>query len=119
MISSTRASGVATAAAACVLATALAACAAPTKAAADAPAPVRVVVELVRGSGDGAAIAAEAASIAGVPVRYAAATSVTRHALFVACDSAAQCDAALARLRAAANTYRAVEIDGRKTRTAS
>ena len=57
--------------------------------------------------------------MAGVPVRYAAATSLTRHALFVECDTGPQCDAALARLRAAATIYRDVEIDGRKTRTAS
>ena len=80
---------------------------------------MRVVVDLVHASGDAGAIAAEATRVAGVPVRYAAATSTTRHALLVECDTGSHCDAALARLRAASTTYRAVEVDGRKTRTAS
>jgi hypothetical protein len=33
--------------------------------------------------------------------------------------SAAECDAAIARLRAAATVYQTVEIEGRKTRSAS
>ena len=121
MILSTTTSGVASAAAACVLASALVACAAPADAgAAGAARPsLRVVVELVHASADAGAIATEATRVAGVPVRYAAATSTTRHALFVECDPGAHCDAALARLRASATTYRAVEIDGRKTRKAS
>jgi hypothetical protein len=117
MIFSTTTSGVACAAAACVLGAASAGCAAP---AAAAPAPaLRVVVDLVHGADDANAITAEATRVAGVPVRYAAATSATRHALVVECDSAERCDAALARLRAAAAIYRTVEIDGRKTRAAS
>lgn len=119
MVFPTTTSGVASAAAACVLASALVACAAPADAAPDAASSVRVVVDLVHGSEDAALIAAEASRIAGVPVRYAAATSATRHALFVQCTGADRCEAALARLRAAGTTYRTVEIDGKKTRSAS
>jgi hypothetical protein len=119
MILSTTTSGVASAAAACVFATALGACAARADAAVDAAPALRVVVDLVRGSDDASGIAAEATRIAGLPVRYAAATSTTRHALVVECPSAERCAAALARLRGASTIYRAVEIDGRKTRSAS
>lgn len=115
MILSTTTSGVASAAAACVFATALGACAAPV----DAAPALRVVVDLVRDSDDANGIAAEATRIAGMPVRYAAATSTTRHALVVECASTERCAAALVRLRAAATIYRTVEIDGRKTRSAS
>jgi hypothetical protein len=118
MILSTTTSGVASAAAACVFATALGACAAPADAAVDA-APLRVLVDLVRGSDDANGIAAEATRVAGLPVRYAAATSTTRHALTVECGVPERCAAALARLRSATTIYRAVEIDGRKTRSAS
>jgi hypothetical protein len=114
MILSTSTRGVAGAAAACVLATALAACAAPREAASAAAAPLRVMVKLARGSEDANAIAAEASRVAGVPVSYAAATSPSWHALFLHC-AGSQCDAAIARLRAAGATYQAVEIDGRKT----
>ncbi|MDQ6639712.1 MAG: hypothetical protein M3Z15_08610, partial [Pseudomonadota bacterium] len=74
-----------------------------------------VMVKLVHGSEDAQAIAAEATRVAGVPVSYAAATSPVWHALAVHCAGAAQCDAAISRLRAAAAIYLAVEIDGRKT----
>jgi len=47
-------------------------------------------------------------------VNYAAAASSTWHALVLRC-AGAQCDAAIARLRAADTLYQAVEIDGRKT----
>ena len=104
----------ASSAAACVLAGALAACAAPREAAADGAAPLRVMVKLARASEDANAIAAEAARVAGVPVNYAAAASPTWHALVLRC-AGAQCDAAIARLRAADTLYQAVEIDGRKT----
>jgi len=114
MVFPTTTSAVASAAAACVLATALAACAAPRQPAADGAATLRVMVELTRASDDAAAIAGEAARVAGVPVTYAAATSPIRHALFLHCTGA-RCDAALARLRGADTLYRAVEIDGRKT----
>ena len=108
------------AAAACVFAAALAACAAaaPKDFAADAT-PLRVMVKLVRPSEDAAAIAAEAARVAGVPVTYAAATSATWHALALHCAGAAECDAAVARLRGAGASYQAVEIEGRKSRSAS
>ena len=119
MIFSTTTRGVASAATACALAAALAACAMSGDAAADATASVRVMVKLVRASEDSVAIAAEAARVAGVPVRYAAATSAAWHALLLDCTDARQCDAALARLRAAGQIYQAVEIDARKTRSAS
>jgi len=108
------------AAAACVFAGVLAACAAPAPndVAAQA-APLRIQVKLVRPSEDAAAIAAEAARVAGVPVTYAAATSTSWHALALRCASAAACDAALARLRAAGAIYQVVEIEGRKARSAS
>lgn len=83
------------------------------------PASLRVMVELVHASEDADAISAEAARIAGVSVSYAAATSQAWHALVLRCVSAAECDAALARLRAASATYQTVEIDGRKSRLAS
>ena len=116
----------ATAAAVCVVAGALAACAMPGGAAGEAPLaqtaqPMtqRVLVELARPGDDPTAIAAEAARAAGVPVSYAAAVSPTRHALVVRCETAAQCNAAIGRMRAATAIYQAVEIDGRKTRLAS
>ena len=114
MVFPTTTSAVASAAAACVLAAALGACAEPRRAAADGAAPLRVMVKLMRPSEDAAAIAAEAARVAGVPVTYAAATSAVWHALALHC-AGARCDAAIARLRAADTLYQAVEIDGRKT----
>ncbi len=107
---------------ACLLAGALVACAegAPHEGAVAAqPASLRVMVKLVHASEDADAISAEASRIAGVPVGYAAATSQAWHALVLRCASAAECDTALARLRAASATYQAVEIDGRKSRLAS
>ena len=104
ILATTPTSAIASAAAACVLSCALAACAAP----------LRVMVKLARASEDANAIAAEAARVAGVPVNYAAAASPTWHALVLRC-AAAQCDAAIARLRAADTLYQAVEIEGRKT----
>jgi hypothetical protein len=83
------------------------------------PAPLRVMVKLVRGSEDAVAIGAEASRIAGIRVSYAAATSAQWHALALHCASVAECDAAIARLRAAANVYQAVEIEGRKFPAAS
>jgi hypothetical protein len=77
------------------------------------------MVKLVHGSDDAAAIGAEATRIAGVTVSYAAAASPSWHALALHCMSAAECDAAIARLRAAATVYQTVEIEGRKTRSAS
>ena len=120
MTLSTTTSGVAAAAAACAFATAFVACAAPTPMnTVEESATLRIVVELVRPAVDGEAIAADAARIAGMSVRYAAAISPTRHVLFVQCGGSERCDAVLARLRANATLYRAVEIDGRKTRSTS
>lgn len=114
MVFSTTTSRAASSAAACVFACALAACAAPREAAADGAAPLRVMVKLARASEDANAIAVEAARVAGVAVTYAAASSPVWHALVLRCTGA-QCDAAIARLRAADTVYQAVEIDGRKT----
>jgi len=80
---------------------------------------LRVMVKLVRGSEDAVAIGAEASRIAGVRVSYAAATSAQWHALALHCASVAECGDAIARLRGAADVYQAVEIDGRKSRSAS
>jgi len=120
MILPNRRSAGAPAAAACVFSAALAACAvpAPNDLAAEA-APLRVMVKLVRPSEDTAAIAGEATRVAGVPVTYAAATSASWHALALHCASAAECDAAVRRLRGAGATYQTVEIEGRKSRSAS
>ena len=102
-----------------VMMTALVACAPDRDLAAGAPVDMRVLVKLVRASDDAAAIGAEATRHAGVPVTYAAATSSSWHALALHCASAAQCEAAIARLRATAAVYQAVEIEGRKARMAS
>lgn len=110
--------GGATSAAACMLALVSTGCASGADGA-QAPPSLRVIVKLVRGSADADAIAAEATRVAGVPVGYAATVSPASHALGVRCASGAECDAALARLRAASTIYQAVEIDGRKTRSAS
>jgi hypothetical protein len=119
MIFPQKTSSGATAVAACVVASALAACAVPGRAAVDTQNAQRILVKLVRPSDDTAAIAAEAARVAAVPVRYAAAVSPAWHALALRCATAAQCDAAIGRLRGAAAIYEAVEIDGRKTGAAS
>ncbi|MBV9891938.1 MAG: hypothetical protein JO090_13765 [Rhizobacter sp.] len=114
-------SAAAAAAAACTLVAALAsACSAPRSrdVGAEAP-PLRVMVKLVRGSEDAGAIGAQAGRIAGVPVSYAAATSAQWHAIALHCVSTAECDAAVARLRAASSVYQAVEIEGRKMPAAS
>jgi hypothetical protein len=115
MVFPTMTSAVASAAAACVVSAVLAACAAPGASAARPETPLRVMLKLARGSQDAAAIAAEATRVAGVPTSYAAATSSTWHAIVLHCADTAQCDAAIARLRAAGTIYQAVEIDGRKT----
>jgi hypothetical protein len=75
---------------------------------------MRVLVQLVHPSEDAAAISAAASRHAEVPVTHAAATSPTWHALTLRCASAADCDAAIARLRGAGTTYTAVEVDGRR-----
>ena len=121
MVLSIKTGGVAARTAACVLAGALTtACAGPAPRERDSQAStMRVMVKLARASDDAAAIAAEATRVAGVPVRHAATTSATWHALALDCASAAACDAAIARLRAAGAIYQTVEIEGRKTRSAS
>jgi len=118
MILPTKRRAASAAAAACLLAAALAGCAASApreRAAAMPAASLRVMVKLVHASEDASAISAEASRIAGIPVTYAAATSPAWHAVFLHCASAAECDSALARLRAASATYQAVELDGRKS----
>jgi hypothetical protein len=75
---------------------------------------VRVLVRLVQPSADSRAISAAASQQARVPVTYAAAASPTLHALSLHCDSAAQCETAIERLRSAGAVYAAVEIEGRK-----
>jgi hypothetical protein len=120
MIVSTRRDQRAQAVAACLFAAAVSGCAASAarERSVDA-APLRVLVKLVQPSEDPAAIAAEATRIAGVLVSHAAATSASWHALAVHCTNDAECHAAVARLRAAGTLYQAVELDGRKARTAS
>jgi hypothetical protein len=78
------------------------------------PADVRVLVRLVQPSEDAAAISAAASRLAEVPVTYAAAASPAWHALALHCDSAAQCEAAIERLRRAGATYASVELEGRR-----
>ena len=122
MILPIKTGGAAASVAACVLAGALtAACAGPAarESVAERPSALRVMVKLVHASVDAAAIAAEATRVAGVPVRHAAASSANWHALALQCASPAECDAALARLRAAGTIYQTVEIEGRKSPTAS
>ncbi len=78
---------------------------------------LRVLVRLVQPSADAAAISAAASQQARVPVTYAAAASPTLHALALHCQSAAQCETAIGRLRSAGGVYAAVEIEGRKKAT--
>lgn len=83
-------------------------------AAVSGPVDVRVLVQLVHPSADAATISAAASRHAQLPVTYAAAASPSWHALALRCGSAAECEAAIARLRGAASTYSAVELDGRR-----
>jgi len=115
----TMAGAVASAAAACLLGTGLGACAAPAGSAGETSAVVRVMVKLAHSSEDVDAIAAEASRITGIRVTHAAATSSSWHALAVHCASPAQCDEAIARMRAAGTVYAVVETDGRKARSGS
>ena len=97
-------------------ASALTACAAPAAASAAAVGvDTRVVVKLAGPVGDAAAIAAEAARLSGLPVRYAASAGGGRHALILHCLDAAACEAAMDRLRRS-GAYAAVELDGHKRR---
>jgi hypothetical protein len=75
---------------------------------------IRLLVKLARPWTDGAAIERRAAAIAGVPVRYLAATSPQWHALALRCAPAPECNRALRRLRADTSTFDAVEFDERR-----
>jgi hypothetical protein len=75
---------------------------------------LQVLVELIAPSDDGAQIAAEASRISGVAVRYVSATSSQWHALLLECATAADCEAALQRLREARDVYLAVQRDERE-----
>src|SRR6476620_3587794 len=97
----TIAGAIASAAVASLLGTGLGACAAPAGGAGESSADVRVMVKLARSSED----ADEASRIAGIGVTHAAATSSSWHALAVHCASPAQCDEAIARMRAAGAVY--------------
>jgi hypothetical protein len=113
MVLPTKTRAALSAAAATVLSGTLVACAAD---AAPEPPPVRVLVKLANTTlVDASAIRGDAARIAGVRVSYAAAAGSAWHAIVLHCRGAAECDAAVARLRAATGTYLAVEIDGRKS----
>ncbi len=92
----------------------LAACAGSGPSPRAVPVDVRVLVRLVQPSADTRAISAAASQQARVPVTYAAAASPTLHALALHCESAAQCETAIKRLRSASAVYAAVEIEGRK-----
>ena len=91
----------------------LAACVAPGSVGA-APVEARLLVKLVRAEADPAAVATEAARLAGVPVRYGAAAGSAWHALVLQCADAAACEAAIARLRNAPSFFQAVELDARR-----
>jgi hypothetical protein len=103
----------------------VAACAAPAPAA-PAAAPVaaagagelRLLVKLAQPSTDPASIAREASAAAGVPARYLSGTSPQWHALALRCGSAAECDAALGRLRADGATFEAIQLDERRRQAA-
>ena len=74
----------------------------------------RILVKVVAGTATADDIASSAARVAGVPVRYAAAAGASWHALFLDCRDAAECSAAIARLRTAPQAFAAVEPDGRR-----
>jgi hypothetical protein len=94
---------------------ALCAAALAVSACASDPAPrTQVLVKLTRPSADAAAIERQAAATARTPVTYVSATSDRWHALALGCGSAADCDAAVARLRADHADYESVEIDQRR-----
>lgn len=73
-----------------------------------------LLVKLAQPSIDAAAIAADASAASGHAVRYVSAVSEHWHALSLACGSAADCDAALQRLRADTARFAAVQRDERK-----
>lgn len=106
-------------AAAFLVAAPTAGCAGPDATAGVEPVVARIIVKLVRGSDDGAAIANEATRVAGVPVDHAAAMSTAWHAIVLRCPSAAACAQAVARLQARSDVYAAVERDERMRPKAS
>jgi len=75
---------------------------------------VRILVKLKQPGCDPQAIASRASEVAGLPVGYIAAASEAWHALVIACDDAAACREALARLQADAVTYDRVSPDMRR-----
>lgn len=77
---------------------------------------LRVIVRLVQPSDDAAAIEQQAAQVARVPVRYAAAAGGNWHAIVLACSGETDCHAALQRLRDHPSLYAEVERDGRRKR---
>jgi hypothetical protein len=89
----------------------LAACAADLPLAAS---PMRLLVKLVQPTSDPTAIAALVSRGAGVPARYIAASSAQWHAVGLECETARDCESALARLRADRGVFEAVERDERK-----
>ena len=94
----------------CLAALALSGCAVEPA----APGGMSVLVKLAQPSMDAAAIAAQVADAAGRPARYLSASSTAWHAVHVRCTDAADCDAALQRLRADVARFEAAQSDQRK-----
>jgi hypothetical protein len=99
----------------------VAACASPVPVAMAAPptasassTELRLLAKLARPSTDAASIEREVSSAAGVPARHLSSTSPQWHALLLRCASAAECDAAVRRLRADAATFEAIQLDERR-----
>jgi hypothetical protein len=118
MMFTTMAGGVASAAAACVLGAGLGACVAP------AGARPRRAPRASHGQAGAQLRGCRRDRRRGDPHRrhprhLRAATSSSWHALAVHCASAAQCDEAIARMRAAGTVYVVVESEGRKARSGS
>lgn len=84
-----------------------AACAQPSPASVER----RVLAKLRVPSTDAEAIVRQASLVAGVPVRYRAASSPQWHALSLLCPSEPVCDAALQRMLKDTATFAAVEAD--------
>jgi len=73
-----------------------------------------VLVKLARPTIEPQAVAAEVEAAAGRPARYLSSVSEAWHALFLRCDSAANCEALLQRLRADTTRIAAAQRDERK-----
>ncbi len=86
-----------------------AACAAP-----EPPTELRLLVKLRTPTDDATAVARRVGAAAGVAVRYVAASSPQWHAVVLRCAAPAECEAALARLRADTVNVEAVQTDERK-----